>query len=112
MMMRERMRLRDFALGESKPDRVIEVEYRPTRHWNGRSAAYEVALDGEVIGKIERATESTDRHYGRIRIPGKGRPAWSWRGADGRANSPGLYPHNRRGAVAKILGYSTAERIS
>ena len=37
---------------------------------------YEVEANGEVIGRIERVTQSTDTKIGRLRRPGKGRPGW------------------------------------
>jgi hypothetical protein len=100
------------------PDLKVEVEYVPAQHWSsdeGRKA-YDIVIDGEVVGKITREIENTDTHYGRIRIPGKGRPAWGWTrakkkaGETGNRNAPGMYEHNRRSAVAKILGYSYAEK--
>ena len=94
--------------------REIEVEYREVEHWNTTDTgmkAYEVYEGETLIGKIERAVENTDRLYGRIRLPGKGRLAWSWRGVDGRRNSPGLYPSSRRSAVADMLGYSEGRKI-
>jgi len=81
----------------------------PRPHWKTHEPsmkAYDVHVDGEHVGYIERAIESTDRHYGRIRVPGKGRPAWAWRRADGTGNSPGVYASTRADAVAHLLGYS------
>lgn len=87
----------------------VEVELRQVTHWNQRDRAYEVIVLGETEprGKIERALENTDRHYGRIRVPGKGRPAWAWRRSwpERKSNSPGVYEHNRAYAVARVLGW-------
>jgi hypothetical protein len=109
--MKERMVLkhRPFYDEERKPDLVVEAEYVPVE--GAYRTTYDVVVEGEIVGRITRATESTDRHYGRIGVPGKGRPAWSWNSRkDGRNNIPGLYAHNRRTAVAEIMGYTSGER--
>lgn len=92
---------------------TVSVEFVRTEHWSSdpKMTAYEVVVGGETVGKIERATESTDRHYGRIRVPGKGRLAWGWSRADipfnkeGHSHRPGVYESNRANAVARVLGY-------
>lgn len=65
---------------------TVSVELEPIPHWSSetRMKAYEVRIPGHfgaftTLGKIERTVESTDRHYGRIRVAGKGRLAWSAR---------------------------------
>ena len=65
--------------------------------------AYNVRVAGVLVGRIERAVESTDRHYGMIRVPGRGRLAWAWRALDGRCNSPGLYEPTRAAAVQRLM---------
>lgn len=88
--------------------REAEVELRARPHYLNEPGmtAYDVLEGGEVRGYIERAVESTDRHSGRIRVPGKGRLAWAWyRAEDGKRNSPGTYEHNRAYAVARVLGW-------
>lgn len=114
----EKLHLRN---GGDQPDRVVSVEYVRATHWDGESPAYDVLIDGKKIAKIERATENTDRHYGRIRSPGKGRPAWSWTQAnpgdgahlDGRrSNSPGVYEPTRAAAVARALGYWIGTKVA
>lgn len=94
---------------------TVRVSFRKVDHWNTtdpRMKAYDVvdARTDEVVGRISRSLESTDRHYGRIRVPGKGRLAWSWETKntgtrESRRNSPGVYAHTRAEAVAKIYGY-------
>lgn len=109
--MRERMALKHYPIFEQdkKPDRVVEAEYIRVDLASRRT--YDVVVEGEVVGRITRATQNTDRKYGRIRVPGKGRPAWSWRRSDGRNNPPGMYSGNRRDAVARILGYTLGEKV-
>lgn len=116
-MSRETVEITEGGIGRGYTWRTVEVEYVKTSHWDDESAAYNVVIDGKVVGKIERATESTDRHYGMIRVPGKGRPAWSWKRAkksrrkDVRdENYPGSYASTRAQAVAELLGGSRGER--
>lgn len=101
--------------------RTIVVAFRPRPHYladiDPTMKAYDVvARNGRVLGRIERATESTDRHYGRIRVPGKGRPAWAWAryktGEAPRYNYPGCYESNRAMAVARMLGYEQGEEVT
>lgn len=101
--------------------REIAVTLRPTRHYladiDPTMKAYEVvARNGRVLGRIERTIESTDRHYGRIRVPGKGRLAWAWAryrtGEAPKYNYPGCYESNRAQAVARMLGYEHGEEIT
>ncbi len=64
------------------------------------------------VGYIERSLQSTDRHYGHIRVPGKGRPAWQWyRDKDQKRSSPGVHEPNRASAIAQVLGYDWGEVI-
>lgn len=117
----ETLRLRHFTiLAEDRlEDRTVTVEYVEVDHWStqpnpdgSERRKYEVYVDHGLAGTIEQTTESTDRKYGRLRRPGKGRVAWSWRSADGkRENSPGLYARTRRIAVAKLVGYSEGEVV-
>ncbi len=116
-MSRETIEVVSGGYGRKYTHRTVEVEYVKTDHWDGESAAYNVVIDGKVVGKIERAMTNTDRHYGMIRVPGKGRPAWSWRRAkksrrkDVRdENYPGSYASTRAQAVAEILGGVSGER--
>jgi hypothetical protein len=121
----ETFKLIDSGYGERRESLTVTVEYVEVPHMyesigqaehEGRPMkAYEVMLDGEKVGKIEHVVESTDRHYGRIRSPGRGRLAWGWvvTGPPGggimpRYNSPGLYRRTRRDAVADMLGWSYA----
>lgn len=69
-----------------KQARMLTVEFCEVEHWAAEIGldervpnpkAYDVVVDGKIIGRIERAILSTDRIYGRIRSPGKGRPGWS-----------------------------------
>lgn len=87
---------------------TLTIRYVERPHWNAsnpRMKSYEVYVDGVHVGHIDRATESTDRHAGRIRIPGKGRLAWAWYNPfTAKRNSPGLYASNRIGAVRGLLG--------
>lgn len=116
--MKERLRLRHYSFGERKPDKVVDVEYVRKPHDRtgslnaaGRAwVAYDVLVDGELCGSIAQATKSTDRNYNRIRVPGKGRVAWSWTRADRTSNRAGCYERTRRNAVAELLEYSEGMR--
>lgn len=111
-MAREKLEIRDYRNG--KPAKTVDVEYVARPHWNTVDAgmkSYDVNVDGVHVGYVEAATESTDRDYGRIRVPGKGRKAWSWRSIDGRTNAPGLYASTRAVAVAKLVNYSDAKKV-
>jgi hypothetical protein len=96
------------------PDKTVEVEYIEIPHWNpegrnpdgSKERRFEVYVDHALVGTIEHSTESTDRHAGMIRIPGKGRKAWGWHATSGASNRPGLYERTKRNAVAKLVGYS------
>ncbi len=116
-----------------KDDRVVTVEYREIPHTHGGNdwsknpngnpwRAYEVLVDGKVVGQVEQVTKSTDRTIRgtRLRHPGKGRLAWAWsrprrkgdpKGFGSINNSPGLYADNRDSAAAEILGYGYAEGL-
>lgn len=117
------LRFKDYGF-DPKPSITLEVEYVEVQHYLGKNdwsknpngnpwRAYEVIVEGKVIGQVEQVKESTDRKAGRIRIPGKGRLAWGWKLKPyhiiGNHNSPGLYARTRNDAVAKMLGYSLAE---
>lgn len=125
-----RYRLHRFSVIDRQTPATIDVAvtFHKVDHWAGetdwqghRMTAYEVREeDGRLVGTIERAIESTDRHYGRIRSPGKGRPAWQWKGpkpGDGahldgkRASRPGIYEHSRGDAVACLYGFSRGQEI-
>lgn len=101
-----------------REDRTVTIAYVEREHWDtvgtspaGRPwKAYDVIVDGEPVGHVEQAEESTDRHYGRIRVPGKGRVAWGWRTSDGKRNAAGCYEATRSSAVARMLGYSRARK--
>ena len=124
--MRKTIRVQDWksSYDDVKPARVVTVDLVRVPHWSSdeRRTAYDV-YEGDVkIGTIERAKESTDRHYGRIRVPGKGRLAWAWhrpspvgrRGAylDGvNENRPGCYESNIANAVARLYRYDRGEEI-
>jgi hypothetical protein len=104
-----------FGRGRGYKTRTITVRLRPATHWRTSDPsmkAYDViALNNRVLGKITREIENTDRHYGRIRMPGKGRLAWGWRRTNGHGNSPGLYARNIPHAIAKMMGFDTGEEI-
>lgn len=122
-MARETLRLHDYGYfgDKPKPDKTVEVEYRPTDHWSSDDSlrAYEVVIDGGVVGKVWQVRANTTRPAGRgsrLVVHQKGSIEWMWestrRGKSGvRRNSPGLYARTRRAAVAEILGYSTAEKV-
>ena len=99
------------------PNEHAEITFKfvPREHWRtsdpGMKAYDVVGVDGTNHGYIERSVESTDRHYGRIRVPGKGRLAWQYRGED-RSSSPGVHCVNRLHAVARLLGYESARAVS
>ncbi len=115
----------------NKDDRIVTVEYREIPHTHGGTdwsknpngnpwRAYEVLVDGEVVGEVEQVTKSTDTKVGRLRMVGKGRLAWGWsrprrrgdpQGYGPLSNSPGLYATNRDSAAAKILGFDYAEGL-
>lgn len=119
-MAREILRLTSYHYGTtSKPPRYVEVEYGPADHWaSGTNAAdrpwraYAVTVDGVEVGRVEQTTQSIDRHYGRIRLPGRGRVAWQWRRADGTREKVWSPEATRSTAVARMLGYDFAEKIT
>lgn len=98
---------------------VVTIEYRPSArpHWNtgrnpsgGRWTAYDVYGGGVLLGRVIQTRESTDRHYGRIRRPGKGRVAWKHQAVTARDESS-HYEHTRSTAVARMLGFDYAYRL-
>ena len=98
--------------GDPREELTVTVTFVEREHWlrrdseHGTMKAYDVFEGDTHLGYIERAIESTDRHYGRIRSPGKGRPAWQYRGKDGRpSSSPGLYSPNIARAVGGLYGF-------
>lgn len=126
------IRCRDYGYyGARARETDIAVEFRAIRHWmyrddrndfsfnpaGGRWTAYEVVVNGRVKGTVEQSTISTDRHYGRIRVPGKGRVGWSWRKKlrrnqrDERYRTHGSGEHSRASAAAHVLGYETGTAV-
>lgn len=122
--------LEHYSFGDTKPDRKVTVQFREIPHYyTGTNVndnpwkRYEVMIDGEVVGRVEQVTASTDSQIRgtRLRRVGRGKLAWGWdrpRGKDDPKgfgpvnNSPGMYGSSRIQAVAKMLGYSVAKRVS
>lgn len=98
-----------------KKSRTVTVELKKIdshESWQGhRLTDYAVLLDGKKVGRIKGSVENTDRHYNKIRVPGRGRRAWQWDRGNGERSSPGSYCSNLAQAVAELLGYSFGERI-
>lgn len=132
-MARETLNLSNAGFRAETLSTVVDVEYREVPHYLGphaehlgrKMSAYDVYVGGEWgmwnVGRIEHAVESTDRHPrgSRIRIPGRGRLAWAWRSeirkdkyGNAATNAPGLYCSSRRAAVARIMGYWHAEKVT
>lgn len=113
-----------FSDDEKKADLKVEVEYVPTEHWDttGERKAYNVVIDGEVVGTVTQSLANTSSPIRGTRLVRhhKGTLEWSWqrprRPEDGKGlgpvyNAPGLYSKTRRKAVAKIMGYSDAQKV-
>lgn len=125
---KETLCLTDYGTWQDhKPDKNIVVEYIEIPHWkttprDGKLLkAYEVLVDGQKVGKVEQTIISTDRKAGRLRIPGHGRVGWAWgrpgKIVNGVMRSPEHgtvygYVSNRRMAVAGLLDYSEAKKVS
>lgn len=102
---------------EPKPPQTVTVELVRLTHIGSYELPeddrrFSVVVNGASYGYIERSVESTDRHYGLIRVPGRGRPAWQWyREADGKRSQPGLHEPNRAAAIAHVFGYEFGEQV-
>lgn len=130
-MSKETLLLQEYGYGGKRvPDLTIEVEYRKgpyydhdttyvAEHRGKTLTAYDVYVDGTLTGRIRQTVESTDRNYSRIRVPGRGKIAWSWDrkyavgpNRVGRtSNSPGLYAASKRSAVGDMMGYGRATKV-
>jgi hypothetical protein len=117
-MATETLRLSSY---DRKPDLVVTVTYTEVPYSQHSSAgpshegrelkAYEVRLaGGKLAGRVSQTIFSTDRHYNRIRLPGKGRIGWAWARPGHLGEHGRVYGRStRRNAVAELLGYSGAE---
>ena len=110
----------DYTSWDGGPPRKVTTEVTVTLERLTHIGTYELPEDDRRfavilpnlgrVGYIERSVQSTDRHYGRIRVPGKGRPAWQWhRDTDNGRSSPGVHEPNRAHAIAHVLGYDWGE---
>lgn len=93
------------------PDRIAEVSFRQVPHYaasNDRLRAYEVTVDGVVVGKVyaeERTCETRSRGARYVNRRWKGtKPQWKADGKIGREES-------RADAAARLVGFSRAERM-
>lgn len=105
---------REYDLGWKEP-RTVTVELVRLTHVGSYELPeydrrFAVILDGEDY--IKRSKQSTDRHSGLVRIPGRGRPAWQWsRRSDGKSSDPGIHEPNRAAAIAEVLGYDFGVQV-
>ena len=98
-----------------------DPDYRP-EHKGKQQQAYDVRVNGDLVGRIRQTVVSTSRspRTSRIRWGIGSHLEWSWDRShtagpnlNGRmSNSPGLYGKTRREAVADMLGYGRAEVVS
>jgi hypothetical protein len=131
-MSKETLLLQEYGFGGKRvPDLTIEVEYRKAPYYDhdttyapdhrGKTlTAYDVYVDGTLTGRIRQTIASTDRNYNTIRVPGRGKIAWSWdrkhtagpNRQDRTSNYPGLYRTSKRSAVGDMMGYGCATKVA
>lgn len=114
--MKQRLRLSNYR----EPDQVFEVEFRRTEHYStllhrGKLLlAYEVLVDGTVVGKVLQETRTCERRtrgarYVNARWTGA-KPEWKAQAA-GSGRSVRGRRETRAEAAGELLGYSRAEVV-